>query len=270
MTATGPSRRSPVTLIEPCRLPITLPPFAQYQGPLVPLRGLWNAKPKDGDRFVNVELDWVTATGGKSSVYINCASSSAVPLSQIVALYVDNSRCGSDIDFLFPDSAFQITVPGNAQALFPVMTNSLGFYATAPAPAAGDVTIVQICNSMPPPIPLLQARSQNADASVGVSVATNSTTVIVAAGINGSLNAFSIGGGVTGGASAGAVTLTLQDGTGKKLWQSSFTTPASVRDTLQASLSGLDQRFVNGISLIVSAATNLTGTIVCNVYYTTP
>lgn len=252
-------------------MPITLPPFAQYQGQLVPLRGLWNKAPKDGDRFVNIELDWVSATANKSSVYVNLASSSAVPLSQIVALYVDNSRCGSDVDFLFPDSAFQITMPGNAQALFPVLTNSLGFYATATSPAAGDMTIVQICNSMPPPIPLLQARSQNADATVGgVSVATNSTTVIVAAGVNGSLNAFSIGGGVTAGGSGGSVTLALQDGTGRKLWQSTFSVPTNLRDTLQAALSGLDQRFVNGLSLVVSATSGLTGTIVCNVYYTTP
>jgi hypothetical protein len=112
-------------------MPLSIPAFDQYQSPMFPLRGLWNCVPREGDKFVNVEIDWQTTTK-TTCVQFSLSGNSPVALSQIVALYVDNGRSGSDVDFIFPDSGFVLTVPAHNQGMFPVLTNALMFYASAP------------------------------------------------------------------------------------------------------------------------------------------
>ena len=118
---------------EAFRLPITVPPFAQYQAPLVPLRGLWNRAPVEGDRMVVCDVQWLITTAGLQAIEIALTSFSPVPFSQIVAMSVDNSRSGADVDFIFPDSGKQLTVPAYCQCISPVLTNALVFYAVVSA-----------------------------------------------------------------------------------------------------------------------------------------
>ena len=75
----------------------TIPAFVQYQQPMFPLRGLWNNAPPEGDYFINCTLDWAAVDA--TAVQFSVAGNSPVALSQIVALAVDNSRCGADVDF---------------------------------------------------------------------------------------------------------------------------------------------------------------------------
>src|SRR3974390_1783505 len=172
-------------------MPLVLPPFAQYQQPLVPLRGLWKATPPEGDKFVSCELDWLV--GNPGAIALSLSGNSPVTISQIVALYVDNSRCGSDVSFQFPDTGFELVVDAGASGLFPVLTNALNFYAVALNPAATDVTICQILNSMPPLVAIPRTASQQRVAAANVSLAAG-TTVILAAGptANGTLQTLSI------------------------------------------------------------------------------
>jgi hypothetical protein len=132
-------------------MPQTVPPFPQLQAPLIPLRGLWNAKPFEADRFCNGEIDWITTTGGLTAVQFSLSGDSPVALSQIVALCVDNTRSGADVDFLFPGSGFLLSVAARTQGLYPVFSNALTFYAIAVSAAAGDITMIQILNSLPRP-----------------------------------------------------------------------------------------------------------------------
>jgi hypothetical protein len=132
-------------------MPQTVPPFAQFQAPLILRRGLWNAKPPEGDRFCNAEIDWITTRGSLTAVQFLLSDNSPIALSQIVALCVDNSRSGADVDFLFPSSGFLLTVAARTQGLYPVFSNALMFYAIAVSAAAGDITMIQILNSLGPP-----------------------------------------------------------------------------------------------------------------------
>lgn len=246
-------------------MPLTVPPFSQYQGQLIPLRGLWNKRPAEGDFFVNAEIDWGTAN--TVAVQFSLSGNSPVALSQIVALYVDNRRCGVDCDFLFPDSGFLLTVPAHAQGLFPVLTNALMFYAIATGSALNDVTIVQILNSLPPPIPLLPSTQQNNAAVVGINPTVNASTQIVPIGISGTLNTLSLSLALVG---AGSVQVSLLDGAGAALWANAFTVPAATTINVPVDLTGLNLRFRNGIVLVISASTVTGGTIDANLYYSTP
>jgi hypothetical protein len=248
-------------------MPLSIPAFDQYQSPMFPLRGLWNTKPVEGDKFVNAEIDWLVTTKA-TAVQFSLSGNSPVSLSQIVALCVDNSRSGADVDFVFPDSGFVLTVPAHNQLVAPVFTNALMFYASAPSSIAGDVTVFQILNSMPPPIPIAPSTTQN-HAGINAIPTTNGSTVLVAAGINGTLNTLSIT--LAANAAGGALAMSVIDGSGKSLWVTYVSVPASSSQiNFPFNVPGLDVRFVNGLNLVVSGSTLAGVQIIANVYYSTP
>jgi hypothetical protein len=250
-------------------MPISIPAFDQYQSPLVPLRGLWNRKPAEGDRYVNAEIDWKVTTKS-DAVQFSLSGNSPVSLSQIVALAVDNSRSGTDVDFIFPDSGFILTVPAHNQVVSPVFTNALMFYAVATGSVAGDICSFQIMNSMPPPIPIAPSADQNHATVTGIAV-TNGTTQIIPAGVNGTLNLFSLSFPVTQGASAGIASLILADGAGHTVWNGVINVPASSVQNFQFTLPDLSLRFFNGLQFIVASSSLTAGTpAVVNVYYSVP
>lgn len=247
-------------------MPLIVPPFTQFQGQLVPLRGLWHKRPAEGDYFVNAEIDW----GSQNTIAIqfSLSGNSPVALSQIVALYVDNRRCGVDCDFQFPDSGFLLTVPAHAQGLFPVLTNALMFYAIASGAAAPDVTVVQILNSIGPQIALVPSQQQNSNSVIGIGIAAG-TTPIVPATLSGTLNTLSLSIDLTGG-TGGNMTVLIQDGTGATLWAGIVTDAASGQQNIPINLTGLAVRFKNGINLVIVGGGTLTGFVDANVYYQTP
>jgi hypothetical protein len=249
-------------------MPLTLPAFAQYQGVLPPLRGLWNAAPAEGDRFVNAEIDWGTLGGSPAytCVQFQLSGNSPVAFSQIVALSVDNSRCGADVDFVFPDSGFVLTVPAHAQLVAPVFTNALMFYANAPGAVATDTTILQILNSLPPPVALLPSSEQQQSFATAISLTSNSSTQLIANTVTGTLNAIQMSFSGIPATATGISTVALVDGAGSTLWAAFVSAPQPG----PVSLSGLEKRFVHGLSLVVSSATLSAGAIVPNVYYTVP
>lgn len=250
---------------------LTIPPFVQYQQPLFPLRGLWNRAPAEGDLFVNIEVDWLVTTNGLTAVQFSLSGNSPVTLSQIVALAVDNSRSGADVAFVFPDSGFSLVVPAHEGGVFPVLTNALMFYAVATSAIGGDVTVFQVLNSMPPPIPISPTFQQNHVGASGIPPQTNGSTAILPAGTSGTLNTLSMSIDLVAGASAGSVQLSIVDGAGHQLWANIYNVAASTTVNYPVNVSGLDLRFTNGLNFVVGGSTNITGgAIVVNAYYSTP
>lgn len=250
-------------------MPITIPEFVQFQGVLYPLRGLWNAPPLEGDRFVNAEIDWGTSGMlGVGCVQFQLSGNSPVAFSQIVALSVDNSRCNADVDFIFPDSGFVLTVPGFNQGVYPVFTNALMFYVSSPSALLGDITIVQILNSQPPPVAIQPSLQQQHASSVGVPL-SNGTTQLVPNTVSGTIVGFTINYSINATAAGGA-SITLQDGT-HALWGTTLlaeVTPPVNSDTIN--ISGLNLQFNSGVSLVVSSSTINSGAISVNLYYSVP
>lgn len=250
-------------------MPLTLPAFVQFQAPLFPLRGLWDSPPAEGDRFVNAEIDWGTpGLTGASCVQFQLSGNSPVAFSQIVAMSVDNSRCGSDVDFIFPDSGFILTVPGYNQGVYPVFTNALMFYANSPGAVLGDTTIIQILNSMPPPV-AIQPSTEQVQAGVNsLSLDTNATTPIIPSTVlGGTIEAMNISVSIPS-AATGAAQLILQDGNGQILFSQIFEASAG---TSSVNLTGLRLRFQRGVNAVITGST-MTGSAFAaiNLYYSTP
>jgi hypothetical protein len=250
-------------------MPLSIPAFDQYQSPMFPLRGLWNCVPREGDKFVNVEIDWQTTTK-TTCVQFSLSGNSPVALSQIVALYVDNGRSGSDVDFIFPDSGFVLTVPAHNQGMFPVLTNALMFYASAPTSALGDVTIVQILNSLPPPIPIVASTLQN-HAAVSAIPLVNGSTIVVPQSVGGQVNNGTLNSGVVilDVTTAGSVQVSLTDGLGASLWSAQL--PAIGVGIVSLPVGPISVRFIKGVNFVVaSVGGGLAGTASVNLYYSTP
>lgn len=248
-------------------MPLSIPAFDQYQQPMFPLRGLWNSVPPEGDKFVNCEIDWLVTTKSQA-VQFSLSGNSPVSLSQIVALSVDNSRSGADVDFVFPDSGFVLTVPAHNQLVAPVFTNALMFYASSPAAIAGDTTVFQVLNSMPPPVPIAPTAAQNHSGFTGGTV-VNGSTVLVPAGINGTLNVLSLSITITAPTTGVSnLNVSLVDGTGRTLWVKNYSATAPAE--WSENLSALSVRFTNGINVVVQFSTATAGNIVANSYYSTP
>lgn len=257
-------------------MPVVVPPFVQYQAPLVPLRGLWNKAPKEGDRFIQAEINWTVTTKAGNAVQFELSGNSPVAFSQLVALMVDNSHCAVSTVFLFPDSGSELVVPAFNQGLYPVITNALMFYVFAVGAVLGDRTILQALNSLPPPLaiqPYIAPPSpptQNA-AATGIALNANATTAVIAAGISGTLTGFSVNISCSAGAAAAFVNVSLADGTGKTLWSVNIEVPINQSTNMPNDLSGLNLKFSNGVNIVVFGSTGVSnGFVVTNLYYTVP
>lgn len=251
-------------------MPITIPEFVQYQAPLYPLRGLWNTIAPEGDRFVTAEIDWGSpGLFGVTTVQFQLSGNSPVAFTQIAALSVDNSRCGSGVDFLFPDSGFFLTVPGTNQGVYPVFTNALMFYASAPLAAPGDITVFQILNSVPPPVAIQPAETQSHAAVPGVLI-QNGTTNVVPPPTSGTLQSFTL---VTSeeATTAGQADFQLVDGTGAVLYHQTLTIPAGSSSQV-IPVSGVRVRFTGGINAVIASVSGgiTGGNIAVNLYYSVP
>lgn len=231
-------------------MPITIPPFDQYQAPIVPLRGLWNSKPPEGDKCALCEVDWLTTTRGRAVQFLFSANS-PVALSQIVAVAVDNRGSGYDVDFVFPDSGFRLTIPAYNQGIYPVFTNALMFYLVAAVGVVvGNSTNFMVFNSMPPPVALFPTAMQTQDQVTSIDLGVLGSTQVIPVGTNGTLNGFII---TLNFSTTGTVGMQLIDGQGTILWSDSTTGVAGGSQTV--SISNLHIRFVNGVSFVINNTT---------------
>jgi len=248
-------------------VPLTIPPFAAYQAALIPVASRWHTKPVEGPKFIPCEIDWgVTVPIGNAVQF--ALSAGPVEFSQIVAFSVDNGRSGGSATFIFPDTGKQLTLPPFAQGVYPVFTNSLTFYVQGDDVLPGDVTVFEILNSMPPPVSVLPSQLQSHSGITGVNIAPNGSTNVVPAGINGTLQGFSITVFVSA-AATGFCVVSLVDGAGQSIWASFFNGAAQAQ-SVPITQGGLSQRFRNGLNLVVSSSSLTSGNAVVNVYYSVP
>jgi hypothetical protein len=250
---------------------IIVPPFVAYQAPLLPIAGKWNHKPPEGDKFIACEINWgLTVPIGQAVQF--SLNAGPVEFSQIVAVYVDNGRNGSDIDFLFPDTGKQLTVPGYCQGLFPIITNSLTFYVVASSAGVGDVTVFEILNSMPPPVAILPSQEQSSSTFTGLGVVPPATTLLVPG--TGTLQGFTLTIVVNQGATAGSSNFYLIDGSTpqRTLWFGAVEGAANQVGTVPITVTGLKARFINGLFIQTATASGpgLQAAVGVTVFYSVP
>lgn len=237
----------------------------------------FNNSPAEGYRSLPAEISWNAMGGADKVVSMNAQTSGGtVQLSQICALHVDNSACGSDVQFVFTDTQQTYTVAAyTPYALFPVFSKSLQFYVIAginnEIVTASDLTRFSMFNFVPPPIVIPTSQEQNVANVSDVSSATASTT-LVAAGQNGTLEGAFIFFSANF-ANSGMGTWKLQDGSGTPVVFAQGAIQGSSGDKVDLilfNMTGLRTRFANGLYLVLSQTAVLGGTYSVNIYYRTP
>jgi hypothetical protein len=237
----------------------------------VPLRAQWNKTPPEGERFVSGEIDWTSGGAPNRAVQVSLGGNSPVAISQIIAIAVDNSRCGADVQFIFSDSGFVLNIPTHIQGVYPVFTNALNFYIVSSGSNSGDITAWTVLNSMPPPLSIQPTATQQNIVSPSIPLTANSSTQVIPTTVSGTLTAIDINPVLTAGASAGSVTISLVGGGGQTHWSRTYSVPANSTISPSTTLTGLATHFWNGMTLVVSGSTGITaGNVYANLYYTVP
>jgi hypothetical protein len=215
--------------------------------------------PVNGPQCVPVEVDWGTMGGSSKIAGFNIGNAGGTrDFSDICAIQVDNSQCGADIEFIFTDTQTTYTVPAySPYVLIPVFTKAVQFYCVSmldnETVESTDISRFTLFNFVPPPVVLPALVQEQNTGAVGAIAGAVGTTQIVAAGINGSLNAVYLNyaspfGGLP---AAGEMTWKLVDGSAKVLWTGQMGGGiSSAWNVVLVSVTGVDFRFTNGISFV--------------------
>ena len=253
---------------------LIIPPAKNYQSPLVSIPNNLMKTPPEGAQMIVCEIDWGAMGGPSNCVYLNLQNNAAMNFSQITALSVDNSQCGADIQFLFPDTAETLSIPAySPKVICPVFTNQTQFYILAPMAQTTDKTFFSILNTLPPPIAVPTTQEQNVAANNSISIISSGspgTTQIVPAGVNGTLEGLFVG-WTMGGSTATYMQWQLVDGASNVVAGNQATLGAGQGSGTGFDLTDLRVRFVNGLKINwTSQNVGYTSFLAVNAYYRTP
>ena len=254
---------------------LNLPPAVNYPSPLVAIPTKWMKAPPEGPHIIPCEIDWGTMGGPQDVVNFNLQNNAALNFSQVVAISVDNSACGADITFIFPDTTEQYDVPAYAPAaVFPVFTNQTQFFVTANGAIATDVTRFSLHNAMPPPSDLTPSAAQTTASNSSIPFIGTGNTQIIPTTVSGTLEHIYIAAGINAPSAAYNTTIQLRDGstpTPKTLAVTRLVGPtATYFQGILLMLTQVSVRFQNGVVLNQSGGDSPGGALVCNLYYRSP
>lgn len=232
-------------------------------------------EPREGRRSITQVIDWSRPIAqGLAAISVNMQNNATLEFSQICGLIVDNSECGSDLDFIFPDTDITISIPAySPYIVLDVATNQTQFFVVAQGAIGGDVTRFSILNFAPPPIAVPTVTQQLVANTSSIVINGNSTTPLIAAGTNGTLQGINVNVTAPTPTNAFNVNLLVRDGSLRTLWTGNVAQNNSGAGFVAAlvDLSRLSIRFENGINLVQTGGPVVTGGAVdTNLYYKTP
>lgn len=252
---------------------MTVPPAVNYQSPLVSFPTRWqNEKPTEGPRQIPCEIDWGSMGGANNCLNINIQNNAVQNFSQIVALKVDNSLSGADVQFIFTDMNDTVTIPAYESAVVPVFTGQTQFFVSAPNAQSEDITRFQILNCLPPPIAIAPSSAQDVLASAAIAL-TVGTTTLLASTVSGTIEGVNISASVRNPGGTWGLQFTYRDGTGTILWVAEMVGESGVSATaILAAMAPVHIRFQGGITLAITgtAPGGDGGFVTTNMPYRTP
>lgn len=237
---------------------ILVPAAVNYPSPLVALPSkMMNQEPPEGRMQIPITVDWATMGGANNCVAFNFQNNATLPMSKISALSVDNSDCGMDVRFVFPDTGETITVPAlTPKLIIEIPTNGTSFYLVGTLnlqiEEPGDQTRFSILNYVPPPIAVPITTAQTPAGNGILIVDGASTTNLLDNSYRGSLRGFRFDyNSPPAGASAdGIVVFKLVDGTGANLcWMSVSCKSGQTSNFNLANMQNMNIRYAQGIYL---------------------
>lgn len=255
-------------------MPLTIPPAVNFQSPLVAVpSGVLNS-PREGNRQISCEVDWATMGGAKNCVNVNFSNNATLDFSQIVALKVDNSQCGSDVVFIFPDTGDTVAIPaGTPYALVPVFTHGQQFFVKNLNEEADDITRFQILNFLPPPVTVGIATAQDGVSPAPLAMVAGVGNVLVNNTVFGTVQSLTVQKALLAPAAAYLMNLNIKDGLGNIIAKCTAAGPASPGDGIILNLSNINIRFGQGIFADIVGGSPPGGTdcyFLVNLAYRTP
>ena len=253
----------------------TVPNAVNYSSPLnaVPLD--WTSSPVEGPKGIQCSIAWGTQGGPNNAVYVNCQNNATLNFSKIRALIIDNSRCGADVEFIFPDTETTVSVPAyTPYAIIPIFTNQTQFYSSCPNAQSEDITNFTILNTAPPPVAVPTTQEQNFYSIGNLNVASASGSLqVVSTDISGTLEGISISGWGQAASGVGAATqFTIKDGDGNSLWEGlMYVAGNGFNNIVLTNLTDIRLRFQKGLEVSwVTSGGPPSMTMAVNLYYRTP
>jgi hypothetical protein len=256
-------------------MPVIVPPAVNYQSPQVAVPIKVGQEPTEGRKLINYEVTWASMGGASNCVAINLSNNAALNFSQIIAISIDNSACGGDVQFAFPDTEETTVIPAyTPKTIIEVFTNATQFYLIGEGVATEDITRFSILNFLPPPISVPTTEEQNT-ASVSpivITTPTSGSTQIIATNVNGTLEAAYVYAQLSAPTGNNCnLSWTLQDGTGKVIAQGVDDRGAG-SNPVDVLFDGnpLRVRFSGGVVFNWTASGQGGGNAYVNLYYRTP
>lgn len=253
----------------------SVPNAKNYTAPLnaVPLD--WTSPPVEGDKGIQCSITWdVAEAGANKSVYLNLQNNATLNFSKVRALVFDNSLNGSDVQVIFPDTETTVSIPSyTPYAVIPVFTNQTQFYIVSPNALATDKTSFMVLNTLPPPLAVPTTQEQNFFNSAAINATVTGTQQLIAAGINGTLEAVSLIGYLFADSTHNLFfDILLKDGQGNILLQSNAGAGIAGQANVKFfELTDLRLRFQNGLILQWTTTGPASSVLVTpNLYYRTP
>jgi hypothetical protein len=170
-------------------VPLTIPPATNYPSGINAAPSFSQDEPREGRKQIRVEIIWNTMGGADKCVSFDLDGTRSQSFSQVSTIKCDNSGCGADVTFIFPDTGETITVPAGAPLIVvPVYSNSKTFYVYAPNASPEDETRFIALNFYTSPTEVSASGSRSTLASANMNCLNAVSSVnLVAAGINGTL-----------------------------------------------------------------------------------
>lgn len=250
---------------------LSVPPAVNYPSPLVAVPIRFREPPREGDRAIVCEVTWGTMGGPSFCVNFNLQNNTYLEFSQIVALSVDNSACGADVQFIFPDTADTLTIPAfSPKSIVEVFTNQTQFYLLAIGPVPGDITRFTILNSLPPPVAVPTSQEQNSAVVNNIPANAVTTTTLVPATVNGTVESISVGyQGASG--TGGSGVFEIRDGANRLIAGGQVGNAGSNLNATPLNLADIRVRFTGGLVFKITTAEPQAGSAYfVNLYYRTP
>jgi hypothetical protein len=238
---------------------------AQYQSPIVPVIAQYRATPQptNQDQAIPFSIEWANSGGtGVVAPAVQCnigVQQTVTPYGKIMAMMVDNTECTVDVQFLFPETNWKLTVPAGGFVVAPILALGINFYVqTVTPPSTDDVTNFTAFNFPVAPVGLQKTVFTEFNGQANVALAAG-TTVLVANTVSGVLNALNIQLGGLQGAAAFGTQVEINDGKGNSL---AIVAPGmgpaggNYPSATLLDISSVNIPFTNGLNIVIT----ITGT----------
>lgn len=254
-------------------MPATPPAMNLNQFP-VRIPSIMYKPPKEGNGAVTFNVEWaIPLSKSLQAININLQNNATLEFSQICGLIVDNSDCGSDLDFIFPDTDVTVSIPAYAPyTVLQVNTQQTQFFVRGFDLIVGDVTRFSVLNYAPMPVAVPITIQQQTAAIGSIAITGAGSTLIIPPAINGSLRGINVNVAWRTAAAPFNNLLSLIDGSGKALWRGNIAGQGADETivTSLADLSNINVRFTGGVTLVQTGGFVVGGTIDVNAYFRTP